>query len=162
MHKTSYDYMSTVVTERFDSQQPLTILDIGSYNVNGSYKSIFNSPQWKYTGLDVRSGPNVDIVAEPYCWPIESNTYDIVISGQCLEHVEMPWLWIKEVERVCKPKGFVVIIVPYCWPEHKEPLDCWRILPDGLRVLLTKCADFKIEYCKIINKTDTVALAIKN
>jgi SAM-dependent methyltransferase len=81
------------------------VLDVGSYNVNGTYRPIFGSG-YSYQGLDISPGPNVDIVANNlYRWPVEDNFYDLVISGQCLEHVEAPWLWIDEVYRVCKPGG---------------------------------------------------------
>ena len=37
-----------------------TILDIGSYDVNGTVKKIF--PLNKYLGIDLAKGPNVDVV----------------------------------------------------------------------------------------------------
>jgi len=38
----------------------LTILDVGSYDVNGTVKKIF--PLNKYLGIDLAKGPNVDMV----------------------------------------------------------------------------------------------------
>ena len=35
--------------------------DFGSYNVNGTYKSIIPD-KWIYTGFDILPGPNVDVV----------------------------------------------------------------------------------------------------
>lgn len=160
MHKTSYDSMKAIVSEYLDVKQKIKILDVGSCDVNGNYKALFSSPCWTYTGIDITTGPNVDVVIKPYQWPLENESYDVVISGQCLEHVEMPWLWIKEVERVCKSKGLVIILVPWSWPVHRNPVDCWRILPDGIVVLLTKCSNFKILSCKITNM-DTMAIAVK-
>ena len=39
----------------------VNVLDIGSYDVNGTYRKIFNDPIYQYTGMDMSSGPNVDI-----------------------------------------------------------------------------------------------------
>lgn len=58
--------------------------------VNGSYRTLFNNPKWNYVGCDLEEGSNVDIVLnDPYDWKnIESNSYDVVISGQAFEHIE--------------------------------------------------------------------------
>lgn len=110
----------------------------------------------------MQAGPNVDIViSDPYNWGLPSSSYDVIISGQCLEHVEMPWLWIKEAERVCKPGGFMILIAPWSCGQHRYPVDCWRILPDGMNVLLTKCANMSLLHCEIAGETDTVAVASK-
>jgi hypothetical protein len=126
------------------AREGMLVLDVGSYNVNGDYRELCESRGLQYQGLDIAAGPNVDIVAEsPYIWPVDSNTYNMVISGQCLEHVEMPWLWARELYRVCKPGGLAIIIAPGLnWGIHRHPVDCWRVLPDGMRALLINWAGF--------------------
>jgi SAM-dependent methyltransferase len=66
---------------------------------------------------------------------VPSSFYDIVFSTQVIEHVRRPWLWIREVARVCKPDGLVITICPISWPYHEVPIDCWRIYPEGMRAL---------------------------
>jgi hypothetical protein len=48
----------------------LDVLDVGSAVVAGGHASnreAFANPHWRYVGLDIEAGPNVDlIVAEPY------------------------------------------------------------------------------------------------
>ena len=88
------------------------------------------------SGLDMTDGKNVDVVAkDPYKFPLESNSFDLVISGQAFEHIEFPWLTIREIERVLKPGGFAIIIAPSSGAEHRYPNDCWRFYPDGMRAL---------------------------
>jgi hypothetical protein len=67
-----------------------SVLDVGSYDVNGSYKHIFSDNRFSYTGLDMEHGPNVDFVPQkPYHWEeLEDNAFDVVISGQAFEHIE--------------------------------------------------------------------------
>ncbi|MDB0050250.1 hypothetical protein N9F31_02215, partial [Pseudomonadales bacterium] len=43
------------------SQQDLAVLEIGSYDVNGSIRSLFNAQN--YVGVDLVEGPGVDVVA---------------------------------------------------------------------------------------------------
>ena len=40
-------------------------------------------------------------------FPAPSGAYDIVFSGQVIEHVRKIWLWIKELTRICKVGGLV-------------------------------------------------------
>jgi SAM-dependent methyltransferase len=142
MHPSSLQIMTGLI-QKYKINN-CTVLDVGSQDVNGTYKNLF-SPKVIYTGVDIAAGKNVDIVSpDLYHWPIESDKYDVVISGQCLEHVEDSQVWIREVYRVTKPGGLTIIIAPWNCGEHRYPVDCWRILPDGMRFLLNKVAAFSI------------------
>ena len=138
MHPSSLENMRRFVDEYVvQLPRPLAVLDVGSYSVNGDYRSLFDHPGIRYTGLDVEAGPNVDVVVtEPYRWDdVEAGAFDVVVSGQAFEHVEFPWVTIGEIERVLAPGGLVCLIVPSRGPEHRYPVDCWRYHPDGLRAL---------------------------
>lgn len=120
------------------SMQPtLSILDVGSYNVNGTYKRFFNGVNFTYTGLDIAAGPNVDIVAEnPYNWDmLPDESYDVVISGQAFEHIEFFWITMTEIARVLKRGGLVCIIVPRGFGLHRYPIDAYRFDADGIIAL---------------------------
>jgi len=119
------------------SRTPLKILDIGSQDVNGTFRPLFDKPGWVYQGLDIVVGDNVDIVVKKfYHWKeVQSSSFDVAISGSALEHIEYFWITIMEVARVLKPEGLFCLIVPSSGPEHKYPIDCWRFFPDGLRAL---------------------------
>jgi SAM-dependent methyltransferase len=75
-------------------------------------------------------------VCDEYEYPIESDEYDVVLAGQVLEHVKLPWLWLPELVRVAKPWGLVALIAPAQEAYHEHPVDCWRIWPDGMRALM--------------------------
>lgn len=117
--------------------EPLNVVDLGSQDINGCYRSLFVSPSWTYTGIDMSAGKNVDIVLHsPYCWTeIKSESVDVLISGQAFEHVEFFWLTMLEIARVLKSGGICCIIAPASGPEHKYPVDCWRFYPDGFTAL---------------------------
>jgi len=94
--------------------EPLLILDLGSLDVNGSYREYFDVSPWLYRGVDMIEGENVDIVLEdPYDWKkIRSNSVDVLISGQAFEHIEFFWITMLEIERVLRPGGLCCIIAP--------------------------------------------------
>ena len=140
MHESSLFHM-TRFRDRFlvESQsQGLLIADLGSYDVNGSYRPLFERPPWRYLGLDVSAGPNVDIVlSNPYRWrALTSNSIDVMISGQAFEHIEFFWLTMLELSRVLKPGGLCCLVAPSSGPEHRFPVDCWRFYSDGMRALM--------------------------
>jgi SAM-dependent methyltransferase len=129
-----------------DLPRPTKVLDVGSYDVNGSYRRFFDGPNWSYRGLDVEPGPGVDIVVDqPYRWSgVASNSFDVIVSGQAFEHIEFPWVTIHEVRRVLRPGGWCCLVVPSAGPEHRFPIDCWRFYPDGLTAL-ARWADLEVQ-----------------
>ena len=123
------------------AQRVLSVLDVGSFDVNGSYRPIFPPPRFTYHGLDMSSGPNVDIVARnPYCWQmLDNEAFDVVITGQAFEHIEFFWFTLAEVARVLKPGGYFCLIVPRFQPRHRYPVDVYRFDVDGLVALARYC-----------------------
>ena len=109
------------------------VFDIGSQDVNGTYKPIFDG--WRYHGVDISAGPNVDIVMTDSI-PVPDSYSDLVISGQTLEHCRNPFVLVKEMARILKPEGYLFLIAPFRWTQHKYPIDCWRFLPDGMKCLM--------------------------
>lgn len=131
MHWFVDQYASTI------TKNSVRVLDVGSYDVNGSYRPLFAAPRYQYVGLDLEAGPNVDIVLEhPYDWrALESDSFDIVISGQAFEHSEFFWKTMEEMTRVLKKEGLLCVIAPQGFGEHRYPVDCYRFFSDGMVAL---------------------------
>ena len=55
MHKSSYIKMNNFVDKYLSDKinEELVIFDLGSQDVNGTYKDIFKNPLWKYIGCDI-------------------------------------------------------------------------------------------------------------
>jgi SAM-dependent methyltransferase len=139
VHQSSLDKMrafrARYLSER--EKQQLLILDLGSQDINGTYRPLFENPRWTYIGVDLTAGRNVDVVlSDPYDWSeIPTAHADLVISGQAFEHIEWFWLTMLQIGRVLKPGGLCCLICPAAGPEHRYPVDCWRFYPDGLAAL---------------------------
>ncbi len=156
MHQSSYALMqrfADTVRRRF-AGNPVRILDVGSNSVNGSYKDLFAFAGAEYIGLDIQPGPNVDIVPEdPYEWKsLPDNSFDVIISGQALEHTEFPWLTFDQIGRKLKPNGIACLVAPSRGPEHRYPVDCYRFYPDGLRAL-ARWSGLKVLECDYLRST---------
>jgi len=108
-------------------------LDVGSLDVNGCVRDLFAD----YTGLDMREGRNVDVVAEATAIPYPAETFDVVTCLEMLEHCARPFEAVAEMIRVLRPGGALVITVPGIgFPRHDYPNDYWRFTADGVRVLM--------------------------
>ena len=143
MHEDSKKLMKGFISNFLNGNRALKVLDVGAYDVNGNYRDLFT--QFQYVGMDVEAGPNVDLVVEePYNWKeIADESYDIVICGQALEHIEYPWETMREIARVMKKGGLCCVVFPSKGPLHYYPLDCWRIMPQGAEAL-AKWAGLKV------------------
>ncbi|HEV3409122.1 MAG TPA: methyltransferase domain-containing protein, partial [Chthoniobacterales bacterium] len=129
--------------------EALTIVDLGSADYNGSYRAIFAQPAWRYLGVDLAPGPNVDLVLrDAYQWSeLRSGSVDALVSGQTFEHTEYFWVTMLEIARVLKPGGYTCIIAPAAGPEHRYPVDCWRFFADGLRAV-ARYAGLKVVHAR--------------
>lgn len=139
MHTSSFDKVAAFRRKYLAGREnePLTILDLGSQDYNGSYRPLFTEPGWRYIGLDMAAGKNVEVVLrDPYDWQeVAPNSADVIVSGQTFEHTEFFWLTMQQIARALKPCGICCILAPSTGPEHQFPVDCWRVYPDGFRAL---------------------------
>lgn len=122
-------------------RSPIEVLDVGSLDVNGTFREIFSHCWYNYTGLDIELGNNVDIVPENiYKWDeIPDDSYDVVISANTFEHTEYFWQTMAEMTRVLKQGGLMCIIIPCGYYEHRYPVDCYRFHTDGMIALARYC-----------------------
>jgi len=129
------------------------VLDVGALDVNGCYRPLFHPTVFDYVGLDCELGPNVDVTRDIYSLDYDAE-FDLVISGQTLEHLEFPLLAAQRMKQAVKPGGYIVLVAPNTWSEHRYPLDCWRVWPDGMRFLLE---GFEVIVCRAENE-DTIGV----
>ena len=83
------------------------VLEIGSLDINGSVRSHFR--ECSYTGIDVAAGPGVDMVCQGQDYGGPEDSFDVVISCEVMEHNPHWAETMKNMIRVCKPGGLVLM-----------------------------------------------------
>jgi len=85
----------------------LSVLEIGSANVNGSIRPFFTGSH--YTGVDLAPGPGVDLVASGDDVTLADDSLDLTISCECFEH-NPRWLeTFVNMHRMTKAGGVCVV-----------------------------------------------------
>lgn len=101
--------------------QARALQDLG-YDVSGidiPLSNLKDTRIWPVTDYDGRSIPFSD------------NTFDIVFSSNVLEHIPHIYEFQKEIQRVAKPRGIVIHVLPSSswrfWSNITEILKKWRL-----------------------------------
>ncbi|MCA9031414.1 MAG: methyltransferase domain-containing protein [Planctomycetaceae bacterium] len=125
----------------------MKVLEIGPDGFPSTYRKLIDNSTLQWETIDILDDERLTHKAiDEYNFGLPDNAYDIVVSGQVIEHVRKTWRWIREVSRVCKPGGCVVTVNPVSWGYHEAPIDCWRIYPEGMKSLYDE-ADLEVEHC---------------
>jgi SAM-dependent methyltransferase len=87
--------------------------------------------------LDARAEPGVDIVADITTLEGVPSDFDAVICTSLLEHVVDRADTAKNICRVVKPGGVLILTVPQRYPLHYDPIDTgYRPKPEQLSELV--------------------------
>jgi uncharacterized protein YbaR (Trm112 family) len=101
-----------------------TVLNVGAGNTHYGSNVI---------GVDIGPFGGVDLVGVAEALPVRDRSCDGVILQAVLEHVEHADLTLREIRRVLRPGGRLLVEVPFMQGYHPSPLDCRRFTEAGLR-----------------------------
>ncbi len=107
-----------------------------------------------YRSFDIE-GTGAQIVGDIHNIPIPNNSEDAVICNAVLEHVFDPIRAVREIYRILKPGGVLLIQIPSTYPYHGNKGyggnpgygDYWRFFEETIRYILK---DFS--YIEIVNQ----------
>jgi SAM-dependent methyltransferase len=113
------------------------ILDVGCGRM--PYRSYFS--QFDYVGLELDTPQNrcfssADVFYDGGQFPFPAKSFQSVLCSQVFEHVFMPQEFLKEIHRVLRPGGRLLMTVPFIWDEHEQPRDFARYSSFGLTAIL--------------------------
>ncbi len=103
------------------------VLNIGS-GTNRIHPEIIN--------VDIFAFKNVDVVADIANMPFEDGTIDGVVCDTVLEHIADTQGALREMSRILKPGGTLLMAVPFLYPYHSSPDDFFRWTEEGLTRVL--------------------------
>jgi SAM-dependent methyltransferase len=78
----------------------------------------------------------VDVFGDGRALPFADCSFETVLSSEVLEHVMAPAEVVREMARVLKPEGKLLVTVPFVVPLHEMPSDYYRFTPFSLRKLV--------------------------
>jgi SAM-dependent methyltransferase len=141
--------------ERVAPQARGRLLDVGCGHK--PYEHIFRPFLSEYVGIEREdtfaltsaesAASKPDVVYDGGRLPFDDGTFDTVLNVQVLEHTAEPAELVKEMARVLKDDGRLILSAPFQFRLHEEPHDYFRYSPHGLRAL---CRAAGLEITQII------------
>jgi SAM-dependent methyltransferase len=93
-------------------------------------------------GFDVPGNPYADLHGSIDALPVPDASFDVVLCLQVLEHVPDPAAAVRELRRVVRPGGRVLLSTHGVYPFHPNPEDLWRWTHTGLDRLFRDNGDW--------------------
>lgn len=112
-------------------------------------------PGWDYRAIDIHPGPNVDLVGDAHHLSelLPANSVDVIYSSDVMEHFLAPWRFVLEANRVLKPGGLFLAMMPTTWSLHAEPWDFWRMSGHGWPAFLNSGTGFQLLESAVIDQS---------
>lgn len=118
------------------------LLDAGAGKL--PYRHVVEPLCAAYVSMDVRkTHPDLDVVGDLQAIPLPDASFETVLCVEVLEHVPSLEQALREISRILRPGGKLILSVPHLFYLHNEPYDFYRYTKYGLRVLLER-AGFRI------------------
>lgn len=109
------------------------ILDVGAGVM--PYFPLFADLASDYVGNDVAPRPGIESVSPIESLDLPSDSFDIVLCTQVLEHVRHPHRALEEMTRVLRPDGHLLLSTHGVYPHHPDPGDYWRWTQQGFEAM---------------------------
>jgi SAM-dependent methyltransferase len=139
--------------------RPYRVVDVGC-GVK-PYEPWFAPYASEYVGVDVPGNPNADLEGTIEAIPAEDASFDVVLCTQVLEHCDDPAHAVRELRRVVKPGGRVLLSTHGVQVYHPAPHDLWRWTHEGLeRLFLTNGTWASVTVRPAVGTTATLALLL--
>lgn len=58
--------------------------------------------------------------------------FDIIYCSDVMEHLDNPWIGARNLLKLTKVGGYIIVITPFSYPYHPDPDDFYRFTHNGL------------------------------
>ena len=133
---------SKTITDNIKTGKVLYV-GIAGDPIGGEYSPLFSN--FNITTFDYDYKWKPDVVGDITNTNFKDECWDIIICVQVIEHIPNIFYLGKELKRILKRGGYVIIDCPWNYPYHAEEpsfKDYWRISKDGMMELFKN--DFNI------------------
>src|SRR6188472_1572787 len=104
--------------------------------------SDFGPYRREVVGMDTWDNPRASLRGVIESIPADDASFDVVLCAQVLEHVDDPAQGIRELARVTRPGGRVLLSTLGAMVYHPNPVDLWRWTGAGLDRLFRTNGDW--------------------
>lgn len=110
--------------------------------------------RWLGAGYRTLGLAEGDVVGDLRAMPFETASIDSFLLTEVLEHCEDPFAAMREVHRVMKPGGLLLVTSPFLWPWHgtADYKDYWRFTHEGWALLLKAFSHVTIAPCTLTDE----------
>ena len=114
------------------------ILNIGSGgDISQVIKSCLSKKNIGFLSSDIDPNRSPDFVDDIVNSKLESNSFDLIICAEVLEHVEDPYKAANNLIRILDDGGKIFISTPFIFPTHDAPYDFFRYTEFGLKKIFS-------------------------
>ncbi len=106
-HPEQAEFFSRVRTSYPAAFDGVSVLEVGSLDINGSVRDLFKN--CRYVGVDLQLGPGVDLACQGQLVEFPTGHFDTVISAECMEHNPFWRETIANMLRMTRAGGLVLI-----------------------------------------------------
>ena len=113
----------------------IIVLDVGAGT--SPYRDFFESKDWEYVSIDVVCNRGLNLKGSAGNLPIKSESVDVVLLLEVLEHIFETREVLSELNRVLRIGGIVVLTAPLIIGYH-DSIDFYRFTHTALERLLNE------------------------
>ena len=118
--KKNYEYFRRALE---DIQESAVVIDVGAGQAH--FARLLQS--YTHYSVDFQSYPGIDVLTDlTRPLPIQSDYFDVVMLSNVLEHIPVPERLLKEIHRILKTDGKLLMTTPFLIKIHQAPYDFLR------------------------------------
>jgi len=101
----------------------------------GPGEAVFDKSRCDYIGINISKRGSPQVLADGQQLPFRDATIDAVVATEVIEHVRYPYKLLREIRRVTKPSGRVLLSTPNAaTPVNRIAMAIFGLFPDDRNI----------------------------